>query len=136
MAGINNVTLAGRLVREPELRKTSSGVSLVHFTVAVDRRKKEAGADFVPCIAWRQQADFLSEYADKGTMVAIIGEIRTGSYEKDNQRIYTTEVEAERVSILDSKKARADYPTGGASVRLEEFTGTVEPEDENADLPF
>lgn len=134
---MNVAALVGRLTREPELRTTTSGLHMTRFTVAVDRRKKEAGADFIQCIAWRQAAEFLCEYADKGTMVSVVGEIRTGSYDKDGQKVFTTEVEADRVSIVESKKPKADYPTGGESLRLADVTGTVETaEDENADLPF
>ena len=61
MNGINNVVLVGRLTKEPELRKTQSGVSYLRFNVAVDRMKKDDGADFISCAAWRQQADFLSQ---------------------------------------------------------------------------
>lgn len=132
MPGINVVTLVGRLTKEPELRKTQSGTSYVRFTVAVDRMKKEDGADFVQCCAWRQQADFLTQYADKGTMVGITGHINTGSYEdrQTGKKVYTTDVTCDRVCILESKKQKSDYPYGGNSVRTEDITF---PESENTD---
>ena len=122
MAGINTVTIVGRLTKEPELRKTQSGTSYLKFTVAVDRMKKEDGADFIQCSAWRQAADFLSQYADKGTMVGVTGHISTGSYDdrQTGKKVFTTEVTAERVCILESKKQRADYPSNGTSYTMAE----------------
>lgn len=122
MNGINNVVLVGRLTKEPELRKTQSGVSYLRFNVAVDRMKKDDGADFISCAAWRQQADFLSQYASKGTMVGITGRITTGSYDdrETGKKVYTTDVTCERVCILESKKQRADYPSNGTSYTMAE----------------
>lgn len=124
MSGINNVTLVGRLTKEPELRKTTAGVSLLRFTVAVDRMKKEDGADFISCLAWRQPAEYLAQYADKGTMVGVSGHITTGSYDDKTtgKKVYTSDVTCDRVTILESKKPKSDYPTGGNSVRLEDIT--------------
>lgn len=136
MAGINTATLVGRLTKEPELRKTQAGVSYLKFTIAVDRTKKEDGADFIMCSAWRQQADFLSQYADKGTMVGVTGHIKTGSYDDrtTGKKVFTTEVECDRVTILESKKAKADYPTGGDKLYLEDVS-VPEPAPAD-DLPF
>lgn len=122
MSGINNVTIVGRLTKEPELRKTASGISFLRFNVAVDRMKKDDGADFIQCSAWRQQAEFLSQYADKGTMVGVTGRITTGSYDdrETGKKIFTTDVTCERVCILESKKQRSDYPHNGTSVTLAE----------------
>ena len=137
MAGLNNVVLVGRLTKEPELRKTASGTSMLRFTIAVDRMKKEDGADFIQCTAWRQQADFLANYADKGNMIGVVGRITTGSYDdrETGKRIYTTEITADRVNILESKKARSDYPSGGQSVHMDEIV-IPEPADEYADMQF
>lgn len=122
MAGLNNVCIVGRLTKEPELRKTQSGVPFLRFNVAVDRIKKDDGADFIPCNAWRQQAEFLAQYADKGTMVGITGRITTGSYDdrETGKKVYTTDVTCERVCILESKKQRSDYPSNGTSMTLAE----------------
>lgn len=124
MSGLNSVVIAGRLTKEPELRKTASGLSYMRFTVAVDRVKKDSGADFITCVAWRQAADFLSQYADKGTMVGVTGNITTGSYDdkQTGKKVYTTEVTADRVTILESKKQRSDYPNSGTSLRVSDIT--------------
>ena len=138
MSGINIVVLTGRLTKEPELRKTQSGTSYLKFTVAVDRMKKEDGADFIQCSAWKQQAEFLSEYADKGTMVGVSGRITTGSYEdrQTGKKVYTTEVTCDRVNILESKKPKPDYPTGGNSVRLENITFPETEANTDEDVPW
>lgn len=104
---INNVVLVGRLTKEIELKKTQSGISTVQFTVACDRRfKNEQGekqADFINCVAWRQSAEYLSNYAKKGDRVGVTGRIQTRSY-NDNQgnKRYVTEVVAENVEIYSS----------------------------------
>jgi len=112
MSGINSVVLVGRLTRDVEVRKTTSGVSYARFTVAVDRRfqsrdAQQSGqqtADFISCSAWRQRADFLGSYGKKGTMVGIEGSIQTGSYTgKDGNKVYTTDVAVDNVQLLSPK---------------------------------
>lgn len=105
---MNKVILTGRLTADPELRQTQSGVSSCRFTVAVDRRfaDKESGekqADFITCVAWRQTAEFVSKYFNKGKMIALEGNIRTGSYEKDGEKRYTTEVFVDNVEFCGGK---------------------------------
>lgn len=136
MAGINSVVLTGRLTKDIELRKTASDLSVTRFTVAVDRAKKEDGADFILCVAWRQNADFLANYASKGTMVGVTGHIKTGSYDDrtTGKKVFTTEVECDRVTILESKKAKADYPSMGEKLYLDDVT-VPEPAPAD-DLPF
>lgn len=104
---MNKVALVGRLTRDPELRTTANGVSVCTFTVAVNRRFRNAQgeyeADFISCVAWRQQAEFLAKYFAKGRMVGICGSIQTRNYEKDGQRVYVTEVSVDEVHFVDSK---------------------------------
>lgn len=108
---INRVVLVGRLTRDVEVRKTQSGTSYARFTVACDRRQsrnaqnQQQTADFISCIAWSQSADFLGQYASKGRLVGIDGRIQTGSYERDGRTVYTTDVVAETVRLLDSKSS-------------------------------
>jgi len=125
---INVTTLVGRLVRDPELRKTTSGISYCRFTVACDRQKKkdsqeDPGADFISCVAWRQAADFLAGYAEKGNQVGVIGSIQTGSYtDREGRKVYTTDVLADRVQLLETGgKKKADYPRNGTSVKTEDI---------------
>lgn len=108
---INRVVLVGRLTKDAEIRKTGSGITMATFTVACDRMKKkdeEKQADFIRCIAWRQSAEFLEKYASKGMLIGVDGRIQTGSYEKDGQTHYTTDVVCDTVKVLESKKASSE----------------------------
>lgn len=125
---INRVVLVGRLTRDPEVRKTQTGLSVCSFTLACDRAgKKEEGqqtADFISCVAWRQSADFLNDYAAKGSMIGVDGKIQTRSYEKDGQRVYTTEVLADSVQLLESKTSARRAPAATTSAKTESFVAT------------
>lgn len=104
---INKVVLVGRLTRDLELKKTNSNLSYVRFNLACSRRVKSKAegapdADFINCIAWNQPAEYLSKYATKGSIIGVEGRITTGSYEKNGQRVYTTDVTAENVKIISS----------------------------------
>ncbi|MBU5669552.1 single-stranded DNA-binding protein [Peptoniphilus sp. MSJ-1] len=111
---MNNISLLGRLVKDPELRRTQQGTAAARFTVAVDRglskekrQQAEANnqptADFINCIAWGKAAELISNYFSKGSRIGIVGRIQTGSYEKNGQRIYTTDVVVNSISFIDSK---------------------------------
>ena len=104
---MNKVCLIGRITRDPELRYTSSNIPSVRFTLAVNRtfsnQNGEREADFINIVAWRNQAENVKKYVTKGSLVAVEGRIQTGSYEKDGQRIYTTDVVADNVQFLESK---------------------------------
>ncbi len=106
---MNKAILMGRLTKEPELRTTSNGVSVCAFALAVDRKFKDKNGnrltDFIPCVAWRQQADFVSRYFNKGQRVAVIGSIQPRSYEdQSGQKRYITEVIAEEIYFADGKR--------------------------------
>lgn len=104
---MNKVVLIGRVTRDPELRYTSSNVPNTRFTLAVNRtfqnQSGETEADFIPIVVWRKQAENVKKYVTKGSLVAVEGRIQTGSYEKDGQRVYTTDVVADNVQFLESK---------------------------------
>ena len=104
---INSVVLAGRITKEPELRKTQTGKSVCSFVIACDRPKTkdgESAADFISCVAWNQSADYLCAYAHTGDLIGIQGSIQTRSYDDQTsgQRKYVTEVLANRLTILSS----------------------------------
>ncbi len=104
---INRVVLIGRLTKDIELKKRTSGVSTVSFTLAVNRNIKKEGqpeADFINCVAWRQQAEFLGSYAHKGNIVGVEGRIATRSYDGQNGKVYVTEVVCDSVQILEKKE--------------------------------
>lgn len=104
---MNRVELIGRLTRDPELRYTGSNIATTRFTLAVNRpfqsQNGEQGTDFISVVVWRKQAENVKKYCTKGSLVAVEGRIQTGSYEKDGQRVYTTDVVADSVQFLESK---------------------------------
>ena len=104
---LNCAVVMGRLVADPEVRQTPSGVSVCRFTVAVDRSYVKQGeqrqADFIDILAWRQTAEFVGKYFQKGSMIAVQGSIQTGSYEKDGIKRRTFEIVADNVSFCGSK---------------------------------
>lgn len=105
---INNVTLMGRLVATPELRNTQTGVAVTSFTIAVDRSFVRQGeqrqADFIDCVAWRNSAEFISKYFQKGSMIAITGSIQTRTYDdKNGNKRKATEIIVDQASFCGSK---------------------------------
>lgn len=105
---MNKVILMGRLTREPELRFTTSNTAVCQFSIAVDRKFKSEGqptADFIPVVAWRKTAEFVSKYFTKGSRIAVVGQIQTRNYDdKDGKKVYVTEVIADEVEFCESKR--------------------------------
>lgn len=106
---LNRVILIGRLTRDPDLRYTSSGVAVTQFTLAVDRPFSSQGgereADFIPVVAWRQLAETSANYLRKGRLTAVEGRIQVRNYENnEGKRVYVTEIIADNVRFLESKK--------------------------------
>ncbi len=102
---MNNVTLVGNLVRDPELSYTpNTQTAVCRFTIAIDRPKKDGqdqGADYPRIIVWGRQAENCDRYLSKGSKVGVIGRIQTGSYkDKNGQTVYTTDVIANNVEFL------------------------------------
>ena len=107
---INQVTLVGRLTKDPDLRITQEGTSVTNVTVAVNRPFRnqlgEIGADFVQCILWKRMAENTAQYCRKGSLVGITGRIQTRYYDnQEGKRVYVTEVVAETVKFLESKRS-------------------------------
>ncbi len=105
---MNKVLLVGRLTRDPELRTTPSGMAVTRFTIAVSHnftdKNGERGADFINCSAWGRQADNISKYCHKGTLVSAEGRIRNSSYDaQDGTKRYITEVVCDTVNFLSPK---------------------------------
>lgn len=99
---MNDVKLIGRLTKKPELEYTAGNTPVTKFTIAVDRKKKEDGADFIRTTVYGKQAENICRYMDKGRQVAISGRIQTGSYEKDGKKIYTIDIIGDHVEFLGS----------------------------------
>ena len=132
---LNKTFLQGRLVADPELRHTASGVAWASFRLAVDRdfKDRETGerqADFITVLAWRQTALFVEKYFSKGRMAIVEGKLQTRNYEKDGVRVYVTEVVADNVYFGDSK--RDDGGSKPDEFREPEFTDY----DGNEETPF
>lgn len=110
----------GRLTSDPEIRNTANGVSVVSFTLAVDRKYKKDGdeqtADFIRCIAFNKTAEFISKYGKKGTKFVIEGHIQTGNYtDKDGKKVYTTDVIVESVEFAESKSSSSNNQSASAN---------------------
>ena len=107
---LNHITIMGRLVRDPELRRTGSGVAVASFTVAVDRDfggrdGGEKETDFIDCVAWRQTGEFVSKYFTKGRMIVVSGRLQIRSWtDKDGNKRRTAEVVADNCYFGDSKR--------------------------------
>lgn len=117
---INNVVLVGRLVRDPELRYTPSNQAVATFSLAVNRNFKgqngEREADFINCVIWRQPAENLANWAKKGALIGITGRIQTRSYEnQQGQRVFATEVVAEKFQLLEFNKQNSQGQSQGHS---------------------
>ena len=115
---LNHITIMGRLTRDPELRRTGSGVAVASFTVAVDRDfggrdGGEKETDFIDCVAWRQTGEFVSKYFTKGRMIVVSGRLQIRSWtDKDGNKRRTAEVVADNCYFGDSKR---DADSGNSS---------------------
>ena len=115
---LNHITIMGRLTRDPELRRTGSGIAVASFTVAVDRDfggrdGGEKETDFIDCVAWRQTGEFVSKYFTKGRMIVVSGRLQIRSWtDKDGNKRRTAEVVADNVYFGDSKR---DSDNSGSS---------------------
>ena len=115
---LNHITIMGRLTRDPELRRTGSGIAVASFTVAVDRdfASRESGereTDFIDCVAWRQTGEFVSKYFTKGRMAVVSGRLQIRSWtDKDGNKRRTAEVVADNVYFGDSRR---DGDNGGSA---------------------
>lgn len=105
---LNKVILGGRLTADPELKTTSKGTPVCSFTIAVNRRFAADQVDFINCLAWRNQAEFLCKYFRKGSSVCVVGAIQTRSWtDQNNQKRYATEVLADEINFVDTKDNNA-----------------------------
>ena len=115
---MNKVILIGRLTRDPEVRYGQNNNAVARFSLAVDRSFKRDGdpdADFINCVAFGKTGEFMEHYFKKGMKAVIEGRIQTGSYtNKDGQKVYTTDVVAERVEFGESKNASGNNGGGNS----------------------
>lgn len=124
---MNKVCLMGRLAADVELRSTQSGKSVCSFTLAVDRRGKDAGTDWIDCVAWEKTAEHISKYFAKGQRMAVTGKLQTRSYEdKEGKKRKATEVVVEEVGFCGKAEGKAQSTPA-------EFLPMVS---DDGDLPF
>lgn len=111
---LNHITIMGRLTRDPELRRTGSGIAVASFTVAVDRDfgSKDNGekeTDFIDCVAWRQTGEFVSKYFTKGRMIVVSGRLQIRPWtDKEGNKRRSAEVVADSCYFGGSKKEGGD----------------------------
>ena len=148
---LNHIVLMGRLTRDPELRRTGSGIAVASFTIAVDRdfSGKDSGekeTDFVDIVAWRQTGEFVSKYFTKGRMAVVSGRLQIRSWtDKDGNKRRSAEVVADHVYFGDSKKESSGGESysgnygGGYTAPAYQQPGEELPElddEETGELPF
>ena len=151
---LNHITIMGRLTRDPELRRTGSGIAVASFTVAVDRDfggrdGGEKETDFIDCVAWRQTGEFVSKYFTKGRMIVVSGRLQIRSWtDKDGNKRRTAEVVADNCYFGDSKQSGGQssgtgYDRGGQDYYSPAYTAMkggasdfATLEDDDPHLPF
>ena len=142
---MNNVNILGRLTRDVDLRMTNSNLAVGRFTVAVDRKlskekrmeaesNNQPTADFISCIAFGRTAENIATYFKKGQRIAVSGHIQTGSYEKDGQRIYTTDVIVDIFDFVESNSSSSADTNQGYNNPAD--LGMSGQESFDSDLPF
>ena len=134
---MNKVQLVGRLTKDVELKSTQNQTTYCNFTIAVDRRFKDANgnrqADFISCVAWQKTAEFIQKYFKKGNRIGIVGAIQTRSYEKDGQKVFITEVLAEEAEFVESN---GNTDTNANTQQVAQPVATAPQEEPSGDLPF
>ena len=151
---LNHIIIMGRLTRDPELRRTGSGIAVASFTLAVDRDfgGKDGGereTDFIDCVAWRQTGEFVSKYFTKGRMAVVSGRLQIRNWnDKEGNKRRTAEVVADNVYFGDSKRddQAASYGSSFAAPAANNYGGYSVPsapasdfamlDDDDAQLPF
>ena len=136
---MNKVILIGRCTRDPEVRYSQgeNATAVARYTLAVDRQFKRDGdqsADFITCIAFGKRGEFAEKYLRKGTKIAVVGRIQTGSYtNKDGNKVYTTDVVVDEHEFVESK---ASQQNGGDSAPVSSDGFTSIPDGIDEELPF
>lgn len=142
---LNHIVVMGRFTRDPELRRTNSGIAVASFTLAVDRDysgKEEKETDFIECVAWRQTGEYVSKYFTKGRMAVVVGRLQIRKWnDKDGNKRSTAEIVADNVYFGDSKKdnSQNNYQPSNRFVVSNETKPAQDfamLDDDDAQLPF
>ena len=135
---MNQVILIGRITKDPEVKTTQNHIAVCSFTLAVDRKFKNANgereANFISCVAWKQTAELIGKYFQKGSKIGVIGNIQTRSYEKDGHKVYVTEVVVDEIEFVESKGEKQEKNSYPAAPTVDTtFYPTM---DDDTTLPF
>jgi len=142
---MNKAILMGRMVRDPELKTGgANNKAYTRFTLAVQRNYKNASgnydADFISCAAFGKSAENICKYFGKGNRIIVIGQIRTGSYDKDGHKVYTTDVYVENFDFVDSKNGNSgnsgNSGSGGGTANKADDDFMNVPDGIDPELPF
>ena len=143
---MNKVLIIGRLARDPETQETNSGIKYTRFTIAVNRQFAENQTDFIPVVAWRNQADFIQKYIKKGALVSVEGRFTSSSYQNSEaQNVTRYEVTADRVDTLETKSQveernsrtqEINIVKSSASTQVIEFEKENKSEEIKNDVPW
>lgn len=144
----NKVILGGRLTADPELKTTTSGIVVTSFSIAVSRRFTKSAdgqanqqSDFINCVAWRNQAEFITRYFRKGSSICITGSLQTRTWtDQQNNKRYVTEVVVDEVNFVDSKSDNNSYQSSSDNFGAPSYSTDSAPDFEvisgDQDLPF
>ncbi len=137
---INQVILMGRLTRDPELRNTTTGKSVVNFGLAVDKFGQDNGADFFEIVAWEKLAELINQYLSKGRRCLVQGRLSLRQWEQDGQKRSKIEVVANDVTFLDGPSQNQDGGSAPKATKKTNKTEDVVPEEDEeidlSDIPF
>jgi len=138
---LNKIILIGRLTRDPELKYSGQGTAVANFTLAVNRKFKKEETDFVPCVVWRQSAEFAANYGSKGRLTMVDGRLQVRSYEnQEGKKVYVTEVVVDDIKFLDKSDKSGDKPTNSAQTGFEDLGKEIRLEDidiaDDQEIPF
>lgn len=144
----NKVILGGRLTADPELKTTGSGIVVTSFSIAVTRRFAKSAdgqssqqSDFINCVAWRNQAEFITRYFRKGSSICVTGSLQTRTWtDQQNNKRYVTEVVVDEVNFVDSKSDNNQYQNSADNFGAPSYSTETAPDFEvisgDQDLPF
>ena len=123
---LNHLVIMGRIVRDPEIRRTATGKSVVSFDIACDKPGKESGASFIPCVAWEKTGEFIGKYFTKGSAIVLEGRVESRQYEtKDGQKRTVIELVASQAHFCGKKEESnvGFVPKESVPAQFEELEG-------------
>lgn len=138
---MNNCVFTGRLTKDPEIKTTQSGKKYINFSIAVDRKTKDANgqrqADFIPCIAWNKTAEIIAQYFVKGSPIGVIGSLQVRSYDKDGEKRFAYEILVNEIDFIGGSKSSDNQDTKPETTQDTQVEEIIEDKAEAPqELPF